>query len=99
MVFLIFIHILIEHSASKQWRPRSAPHYVESGLGLHDLPTSHKKDARLKRVITLNLVRQLPYLVAYIANTMDPLKSSLIRVCNVSYNGKGGSAVAQCQSA
>ena len=40
MVFFIFVQILKAYSASKQWRP-------SSGLGLHYLPASHKKDVRL----------------------------------------------------
>ena len=40
VVVFIFIHILIEHFVSKQWR-----HWSE--LGLHCLPMFHKKDAGL----------------------------------------------------
>ena len=47
MLFFIFIQILIEHSASKQWNPDQTKHSVASGLGLHYLPTSHKKDPGL----------------------------------------------------
>ena len=42
----IFIQVLIEIYASKQWRPYSDAHSVESDLGQHCLPMSHKKDAR-----------------------------------------------------
>ena len=44
VVYFIFIQVLIEHSSSEQWRPDQMPH---SGLGLHYLSMSHKKDARL----------------------------------------------------
>ena len=55
LYFFIFIQILIENYASKQWRPRSEaksadpdqmPHSLASDLGLHYLPMSHKKDAK-----------------------------------------------------
>ena len=46
MVFFIFIHVLIENYASRQWRPNQTPHSVASDLGLHYLPMSHKMDAR-----------------------------------------------------
>ena len=47
MVFFTFIQTLIEHSVSKQWRPDQMPRIAVSGLGLHCLSMSHKKDARL----------------------------------------------------
>ena len=43
MVLFIFIQILIEHCGN----PDQMACYAESGLGLHCLPMSHKKDARL----------------------------------------------------
>ena len=43
MVFFIFIQLIIEYSVSKQLRPCS----VASDLGLHRLPMSHRKGARL----------------------------------------------------
>ena len=46
MVFSIFIQVLIENYASKQWRHNQTPHSVASDLGLHYLSMSHKKDAR-----------------------------------------------------
>ena len=47
MVFFIFIQILIETYASKQWRPLSDTMLdAASDLGLHYLPMSQKKDAR-----------------------------------------------------
>ena len=46
MVFFIFIQILIENYASKQWRLRSDAAFFASNLGLHYLHMSHKKDAR-----------------------------------------------------
>ena len=58
MIFLIFIQILTERSASKQWRPDQTPHSAVSGLGLHFLPMSHKKDTRLKWV---NIQSQILY--------------------------------------
>ena len=47
VVFFIFIQIIIEHSANKQWRPDQMSLYVASNLGLHYLPMSLKKDASL----------------------------------------------------
>ena len=47
MVFFVFIQIFIEHSASKHGDPDQTPHSVMSGLGLHCLPLSYKKYARL----------------------------------------------------
>ena len=47
LVFFIFIQILIEYSANKQWRPDQMPRSLACDLGLHYLPMSHKKDARL----------------------------------------------------
>ena len=44
--YFIFIQILIEKYASKQYDPDQTPHFVASDLGLHYLPMSHKKDAR-----------------------------------------------------
>ena len=44
--FSFFIQILIEHSANSG-DPDQMPHSAASGLGLHYLSTSHKKDARL----------------------------------------------------
>ena len=46
----MFFQNLIEHSAKKQWRPRSDAENAESVLGLHYLPTSHKKGDKLIRV-------------------------------------------------
>ena len=46
MVFFIFIQVLIENYASKQWRHNQTPNSVASDLGLHDLPMPHKKDVR-----------------------------------------------------
>ena len=46
MVFFIFIQILIEHSVSKQWRPRSDADSAAPDLGLHCLPMSYKKGSR-----------------------------------------------------
>ena len=44
MVFFIFIQILIETYASKQWRPLSDTMLdAASDLGLHYLPMSQKK--------------------------------------------------------
>ena len=48
MVFFIFIQILIEQAKIED--PDQTLHSAVSGLGLHYLPTSHKKDARLIRV-------------------------------------------------
>ena len=45
--FFISIQILIEQSVSKHRDPDQTPHSAASGLGLHCLPTSHKKDTRL----------------------------------------------------
>ena len=47
MVFFIFMQILIEHSVGKQWRPGQTQRAAASDLGLHGLPMSDKKDARL----------------------------------------------------
>ena len=47
MAFFIFIQILIKHSESKQRIPDQTPCSAVSDLGLHDLPMSHEKDARL----------------------------------------------------
>ena len=50
MVFFIFIQILIEHTFCKQTVETlhdQSLHSAASALGLHYLPTSHKKDARL----------------------------------------------------
>ena len=44
MVFFIFIQVLREKYASKQWRPDQMPHFVESDLGLHYLPLSPQKE-------------------------------------------------------
>ena len=41
--FLMFTHILIEHSASKQWSPDQTPPFAASDLCLHYLPLSHKR--------------------------------------------------------
>ena len=52
-IFSIFIQILLEQSVStNSGDPDQTPRYVASGLGLHCLPTSHKKDDRLIRVNT-----------------------------------------------
>ena len=42
VLFVIFIQVLVQNYASKQWRQNAA-----SDLGLHFLPLSHKKDAWL----------------------------------------------------
>ena len=47
MVFFIFNSIFVVNSVSKQWRPDQTPHFAAYGLGLHCLPMSLKKDARL----------------------------------------------------
>ena len=47
VIFFIFIQIKIQHFSSKQWRPDQIQRSVASDLGLHCLPMSHKKDARL----------------------------------------------------
>ena len=50
VVFFNFIQILIGYSVSKQWRPWSDAAFCgvwSSDLGMHCLPMSHKKDARL----------------------------------------------------
>ena len=56
MVFFIFIQILIEHSANSG-DPDQTPHHAASGLGLHCLHMSHKKDARLMWVKDLGLIK------------------------------------------
>ena len=50
MVFFIFIQILRDILQANSGDPDQMPHSAASGLGLHYLPTSHKKDARLIRV-------------------------------------------------
>ena len=45
--FFFFFQILIEHSKSKQWKPDQMLQNAASGLFLHCLAMSHKKDARL----------------------------------------------------
>ena len=47
MVFFTYIEILIEHTVSNSEDPDQIPHSAASDLGLHYLPMSHKKDARL----------------------------------------------------
>ena len=47
MVFYIFIQILIDPYVSKSGDPDQTPRSVACDLGLHGLPMSHKKDARL----------------------------------------------------
>ena len=47
VVYFIFIQVLIEQSLSKQWIPNQMLRTAASGLGLHYLSMSHKKDARL----------------------------------------------------
>ena len=47
MIFIIIIQIYIQHSTSKQWIPDQIPRSVASDLGMHCLPMSNKKDARL----------------------------------------------------
>ena len=42
-----FIQKFIEHSVSKQWVPGQTLPSAAADLGLHCLPMSHKKDARL----------------------------------------------------
>ena len=42
-----FIQILIENSLANSGDPDQTPRSVASDLGLHRLPMSHKKDARL----------------------------------------------------
>ena len=55
MVFAIFIQILKETSVSKQWRTSSDDaHFAMSGLDLHCLSMSHKKDAKLIPVNVLH---------------------------------------------
>ena len=46
MVAFNFIQILIEHSVKNSGEPDQTPHSVASGLGLHCVAMSHKKDAR-----------------------------------------------------
>ena len=46
MVFSFLIQILIEHPENSRGTDQTL-HSVAYGLGLHYLPTSHKKDARL----------------------------------------------------
>ena len=53
MVFFIFIQILIEHMQANSGDPYHMPHSAASGLGLHCVPMSFKKEARLKWVKTL----------------------------------------------
>ena len=46
MAFFIFIQILIEHSERSGYLDQT-PCSAVADLGLHGLPMSHKKDARL----------------------------------------------------
>ena len=50
MVVFNFIQIVIKSYVSKKLSPDQTPHSAASGLGLHCLPMSHKKDATLKWV-------------------------------------------------
>ena len=45
--FFIFIQILIEIMQANSGDPDQTPRSLASDLGLHFLPMSHKKDARL----------------------------------------------------
>ena len=47
MAVFVFIQILIEYSVKKSGDPDQTPRSAASGLVLHCLPMSHKKDARL----------------------------------------------------
>ena len=54
--YISFIQILIEHSEGNRGDPDQTPHFAASDLGLHRLPMSHKKDARLiwcKRTVSV----------------------------------------------
>ena len=46
-ILRVVFYIFMEHSVCKQWRGDQMPHSAASGLGLHCLPMSHKKEARL----------------------------------------------------
>ena len=48
MVFFIIIQILIERSVRKSGDPDQTPRSAAFDLGLHCLPMSNKKEARLK---------------------------------------------------
>ena len=43
----LLFKILIENFVSKQWNPDQTSRSATSDLGLHCLPLSHKKDAKL----------------------------------------------------
>ena len=53
MVFFIFIKILIEIIDANSGDPDQTPLFAASDLGLYCLPMSHKKDARLIMVNTV----------------------------------------------
>ena len=61
MVFIISIQILIDHPVRKHGDPDQTPHSVASDLGLHCLPMSYKKDARLIWVKTFQGLFQLSW--------------------------------------
>ena len=56
MEFFIFIQIFIENSECQQ-----GSHSVSSDLGLHHLPMTHKKDARLLWVKIVPYPEVLPW--------------------------------------
>ena len=56
VVVFIFIQILKEHSASKQWRSLSDAAFCSDWTGSALLPLSGKKDARLIWVYYLSTV-------------------------------------------
>ena len=47
MVIFIYIKILIQQSVNNSGDPDQTPPFAASDLGLHCLPLSYKKDARL----------------------------------------------------
>ena len=56
MVFFIFIQNLIGHSIANSGDPDQTSRFSASDLGLHCLPMSHKKDARLTCIWVKNLI-------------------------------------------
>ena len=69
MVVFVFILILIENSVANSGDPDQTLHSAASGLGLHCLPMSYRKDARLKWV---NIIMLSIYTTLSTILTVDP---------------------------
>ena len=72
MVFFIFIQFLKITSVCKSGESDQTPRFAKSGLVLHCLPMSHKKDARLISQLVVNPFLSLAFFLWDIGKQWRP---------------------------